>query len=106
MANNKFTPPKDVQEAAQKGLDLHEKNPDASTDSGMHTADILANGKEVDYEMIKKIHSYLARHSVDKGAEGWGDDDKPSNGYVSWLLWGGDAAQKWTEEVKKEQDDD
>ena len=106
MADNKFIPPKDVQKAAQKGLDLHEKNPEAATDSGMHTADLLANGKEVDYDMVKKIHAYLARHSVDKDAEGFGDDEEPSKGYVSWLLWGGDAAQDWTEEVKKEQEDD
>ena len=45
--------------------------------------------------------SYFARHSVDKRAENFGNDDNPSAGYIAWLLWGGDAGQKWAEEHKK-----
>jgi hypothetical protein len=42
--------------------------------------------------------SYFARHKVDKRADNFGSDEDPSTGYIAWLLWGGDAGQKWAEE--------
>ncbi len=44
--------------------------------------------------------SYFARHSVDKEADGFGDDEKPSAGYIVWLLWGGDPGRDWAERVR------
>ena len=45
------------------------------------------------------MHSYFARHAVDKQGKthDWGSSTDPSAGYIAWLLWGGDAAQKWAE---------
>ena len=41
------------------------------------------------------MYSYFARHNVDKRGKNWGDPDKPSAGYIAWLLWGGDPGRKW-----------
>ena len=45
--------------------------------------------------------SYFARHAVDQRAPGFGDTSKPTNGYIAWLLWGGDVGRKWAENVKR-----
>jgi hypothetical protein len=43
------------------------------------------------------MHSYFARHEVDKKASGFkpGEDGYPSNGRIAWALWGGDAGWTW-----------
>jgi hypothetical protein len=43
------------------------------------------------------MHSFFSRHEVDKRAEGFrqGEDGYPSAGKIAWLLWGGDAGQRW-----------
>ncbi|MBV7291196.1 DNA-binding protein, partial [Xanthomonas vasicola pv. musacearum] len=32
---------------------------------------------------------------MDKNGKGWSDAKAPSAGYIAWLLWGGDAGQRW-----------
>ena len=44
--------------------------------------------------------SYFARHTVDKRAPNFGNEDNPSAGYIAWLLWGGDAGEGWCETLK------
>ena len=44
---------------------------------------------------IKDIYAYFARHTVDKDAKGWASRTDPSAGYIAWLLWGGDPAERW-----------
>lgn len=48
--------------------------------------------------------SYFARHKVDKSGKDFNNKDKPSNGYIAWLLWGGDAGKEWAESIKKKHD--
>jgi len=47
---------------------------------------------------VKRMHSYFARHEIDKEAEGFrpGEDGFPSAGRIAWALWGGDAGQVWS----------
>ena len=49
-----------------------------------------------------RMCSYFARHSIDKNAKNFGNEDNPSNGYIAWLLWGGDAGEKWSNDIKKQ----
>ena len=51
----------------------------------MHRAQQLANQKELSAEDVKSMHSYFARHEVDKKgkAHEWGSDSDPSAGYVA-----------------------
>ena len=103
-----LTPTKEMAEAAGKGLDLKDKHDsDAATDKGMEMAKKIKNQEELSVDEIKDMYSYFARHEVDKDADGFGNDDDPSNGYISWLLWGGDAGAEWSErkrETLKEND--
>lgn len=89
------TPPKGVAVQAQRGLDLRERHGRGGTEVGVRRARQLADRRTVSDKDIKDIYSYFARHTVDKAAEGWGSRANPSAGYIAWLLWGGDPAQRW-----------
>lgn len=102
MPRPDLTPPPEVSDAAEKGLKLREKFGRGGTDVGVHRAQQLASRKPVTKHDVITISSYFARHTVDKEtrAHKWADDSDPSPGYVAWLLWGGDAGQKWADETK------
>lgn len=69
--------------------------------SGVQRATNLANGDTVSPETIKKMVAFFARHkknstlSAEHKGEPWND-----KGYVAWLLWGGDAGEKWANKVR------
>ena len=56
-----------------------------------------ANRDDASQADVEAIHSYFARHAVDKGPEGWDTDEDPSAGFIAWLLWGGDAGKSWAD---------
>lgn len=95
LTENQRTPPKAVAEAAARGLKLRETHGRGGTEVGRRRAHQLKNREPVSERDVKSIYSYFARHTVDKQGKGWGDKEKPSAGYIAWLLWGGDAAEKW-----------
>lgn len=92
-----LTPPADVAEAAEKGLDLRSKFGRGGTDVGVARARDLKNRRTLSEDTIDRMVSYFARHEVDKRGANFGNDDDPSAGYVAWLLWGGDAGKDWAE---------
>lgn len=94
-------PPADVASAAEKGLKLRAKFRRGGTTVGIARARDLQHRKSLSDLTVKRMVSYFARHKVDKRAENFGDDEEPSTGYIAWLLWGGDAGQKWAEEQAK-----
>lgn len=97
MADTEFTPTKKMAANAKRGLKLRDKFDRGGTDVGVKRAHQLADRKSVTAEDVKSMHSYFARHSVDKDAKGWGDAKDPSAGYIAWLLWGGDDGKKWAD---------
>ena len=98
-----FTPPKGVQEEARMAqgwiADGHAGG--NFTSVGRRRASQLANGQAVSLDTIRRMNSYLARHSVDSKAEGfnYGEDGFPSPGRVAWSAWGGDPAVSWVREI-------
>lgn len=66
---------------------------------GVHRAEQLVNQAELDQHDVKSMHSYFARHAVDKEgkAHTWGSDDDPSAGCIAWLLWGGEEGKVWAD---------
>ncbi len=96
-----FTPPASVRAAAKRGLELRKKYGRGGTAVGIARARDLSNGKEMSPSTIKRMVSFFARHEVDKKGEGWGKD---SNGYIAWLLWGGDAGWSWAKKVANQMD--
>jgi hypothetical protein len=96
-----FRPPAEVAAAAEKGLKLREQFRRGGTTIGIARARDLKHRKSLSEKTVKRMVSYFARHSVDKRSENFGNDENPSAGYIAWLLWGGDAGQKWAEEHRQ-----
>jgi hypothetical protein len=98
-----LTPTKDMADNAAKALRLYnEHNSDAGTDKGHTMASKIKDQHALNVQEIKDMYSFFARHEVDKDGDNFGNDDNPSNGYVSWLLWGGDAGQDWSTARREE----
>lgn len=89
------TPPKGVATQARRGLDLRESHGRGGTEVGVKRAHQLRDQQPVSDRDIKDIYSYFARHTVDKQGTGWASRTDPSAGYIAWLLWGGDPAERW-----------
>jgi hypothetical protein len=92
-------PPAAVAKQAAKGLELREKHGRGGTEVGLARARQLKARETLDVATMKKMRAYFARHKVDKRGKNWGDKDKPSAGYIAWLLWGGEAGKDWVEGV-------
>lgn len=82
--------PDRVKKNAQRGLELRKKFGRGGTDVGENTARTLAAGGSIGIEKVRHINRYFPRHAGDNLS------DKTSNGWIAWLLWGGDAAWSWT----------
>ena len=95
LSETRRTPPAAVAKEAEKGLKLREEHGRGGTDVGRRRANQLKNREAVSVRDIKSMYSYFARHDVDKRGKNWADKNKPSAGYIAWLLWGGDAGRTW-----------
>jgi hypothetical protein len=91
--------PKNVRDAAKKGLELHEEFGRGGTDVGVKMARKLSSGDAMTDEDVKHVSEYFPRHAADHLNQDGSDGEAPSNGYIAWLLWGGDAGRTWSEEV-------
>ena len=101
-----FTPPADVQEEAQSGLDWRAEHGRGGTEVGVARARDLSNGVSVSPETIRRMVNYFTRHEVDKQGEGFdrGEEGYPSAGRIAWALWGGDAGQRWANSIRDRMD--
>jgi hypothetical protein len=90
-------PPASVARQAARGLELREKHGRGGTEVGVGRARALEARKPVDAATMRKMRAYFARHKVDKRGRNWGDAEKPSAGYIAWLLWGGEEGKAWVE---------
>lgn len=101
-----YTIPKGVQEAAARAVKWIEEGRAGSgfTQVGKIRARQLAAGGRVSEDIIMRMKSYFARHAVDKKAEGfnYGERGYPSPGRVAWDAWGGDAGERWVNDITKE----
>ena len=90
--------PESVKNNAKRGLELRKKYGRGGTNVGMNTARTLAKGGSIGIEKVRHINRYFPRHANDNL------DDKTSNGWIAWLLWGGSSARSWTNGIvnKKE----
>jgi hypothetical protein len=97
VADGQFQPTLKMAAAARKGLRLHRKFNRGGTDVGLARAQQLVDQRNLDSDDVKSMHSYFARHEIDKDTHthSWGSDSDPSAGYIAWLLWGGEAGKTW-----------
>jgi 2'-5' RNA ligase len=107
-----FKPPKSVQAAARRGLNLRRKHGRGGLStaqaakqgigSGVQRATNLSNGDEVSPETIGRMVAFFARHEKNKNSRT--DSGEPGAGMIAWLLWGGDPGRAWAERIKRQMD--
>ena len=84
--------PDAVKNAAKRGIALNEKvNNKCATDVGKIRAQQLANGRNISVQTIKRMYAYTSR-----AREFYKPEDTSACGTISYLLWGGDAANSWS----------
>jgi len=96
-----FSPPEQVRKNAARSLELRKEHGRGMTAVGVARARDLSNGKNISADTIKRMHSYFARHEVDKKGKDWANQSNPSAGYIAWLGWGGDAGRSWVNGIMK-----
>jgi HK97 family phage portal protein len=91
-----------MQEAARRALAWKEEGRPGGTRVGLARANQIVSGDLISEDTILRMHSFFARHEVDKEAEGFsqGEEGFPSPGRVAWDLWGGDAGQVWAARLR------
>ena len=87
--------------AARKAIKFKEdgKANGAGTNVGWTRAHQLASGESLSLDTVKRMYSFFSRHEVDKKGKDWGNQANPSNGYIMWLAWGGDAGFSWSRSI-------
>ena len=101
------TTPTDAMKAeARRGLEWRKEFGRGGTEVGVARARDISNGRELSVDTVRRMHSYFARHEVDKKAEGFrpGEKGYPSAGRIAWALWSGDSGQAFAKRVVKSAD--
>ena len=96
-----YSPPAGARSAARRAIKFKEdgKANGAGTSVGWTRAGQLARGESISLSTVKRMYSYFSRHEVDKKGKDWGNTANPSNGYIMWLAWGGDAGFSWSRRI-------
>lgn len=101
MATEGYKPTASMKAAARKAIKFKEdgKAKGAGTAVGWTRARQLVNGEALSLSTVKRMYSFFSRHEVDKKGKDWGNQSNPSNGYIMWLAWGGDAGFSWSRKI-------
>ncbi len=94
-----FIPSDKIAREAMRGLALRKKFKRGGTMVGVARARDLKNRRNLSARTITRMYSYFARHYVDKQGKNFYNEDKPSNGKIAWLLWGGDPGASWSYDI-------
>ena len=96
-----YKPTAGMKAAARKAIKFKEdgKAKGAGTMVGWTRARQLVNGETLSLSTVKRMYSFFSRHEVDKKGKDWGSQSNPSNGYIMWLAWGGDAGFSWSRKI-------
>jgi hypothetical protein len=102
-----YSPPAGARSAARRAIKFKEdgKATGAGTQVGWTRAGQLARGETISLSTVKRMYSYFSRHEVDKKGKDWGNNANPSNGYIMWLAWGGDAGYSWSRAIANRERD-
>jgi capsid protein len=105
-AEDSYTPPQAVADAAQRALDVRSEKPESQrgmTPVGVARARDLSNRRPVSVDTLRRMASYFARHAVDKDGSTWSEQGP---GWQAWHGWGGDAGRDWADRILREIDGD
>jgi len=85
--------PEAVKSNAERGIRLNEEvDNKCATQVGKVRAQQLAKGEPISFETVKRMYSYLSR-----AKEYYKPSDTEACGTISYLLWGGEEALRWSE---------
>jgi hypothetical protein len=108
-----YKPPASVARAAERGLELRREHgrgglsakqaSEHGIGSGVQRAVNLKNRDELSLATVKRMKNFFNRHRTYK--ERGYHRDRTSASYISWLLWGGDAGDKWAQRIVKQETD-
>ena len=96
-----YKPTAGMQSAARRAIKLKEqgKAKGAGTAVGWTRAGQLARGETLSLSTVERMYSFFSRHEVDKKGKDWNNSERPSNGKIMWLAWGGDAGFSWSRKI-------
>ena len=101
--------PVEAKKNAQLAIDWKEKygrgEVDAGTAVGWARAHQLAKGENLSVDTIKRMSSFNRHRKNSSIKPELKDTPWKDKGYVSWLIWGGDAGVDWAMAKSKELDD-
>jgi hypothetical protein len=80
---------------ARRGLELRRKFGRGGTAVGVARARDLSNRNQLSPDTVLRMYSFFSRHEVDKKGKDFNNSERPSNGKIAWLLWGGDSGFAW-----------
>ena len=100
LRTDTFAPTQAMKAAAERGLKLRSEFHRGGTAVGIARARDISRGAELPLDTVKRMYSFFARHAVDKQGKDWDNAERPSNGRIAWLLWGGDPGRDWASSIR------
>jgi len=97
-----FVPSQKIADYAAEGLRLRREFGRGGTAVGIARGRDLKNRRQLSPETILRMYSFFARHEVDKRGKDFGNPEKPSNGFIAWMLWGGEPAKDWVADIRRQ----
>lgn len=92
--------PQAVSNNAKRGIRLNEAvNNKCATQTGKVRAQQLAKGEPISEDTVARMYNFLSRHE-----QNYDPSDTKACGTISYLLWGGKAALRWSKAKLKELD--
>jgi hypothetical protein len=95
MESLDLKPTESMANNAKRGLELRRKFGRGGTAVGVARARDLSNRTELSPDTVLRMYSFFSRHEVDKKGKDFNNSERPSNGKIAWLLWGGDSGFAW-----------
>ena len=95
LADLDLRPTDSMANNARRGLELRRKFGRGGTAVGVARARDLMNKNKLSPSTVLRMYSFFSRHEVDKKGKDFNNSERPSNGKIAWLLWGGDSGYAW-----------
>ena len=97
-----YSPPAGAVSAAKKAIKWKERHGDevkGGTRIGWTRAHQLAKKENLSLDTVKRMSAFNRHRKNSKINPKYKDEPWKDNGYIAWLLWGGDAGVDWAMEI-------
>lgn len=93
-----YKPTSGMKSAAKRGLDYVKKYGRGGTSIGRGRASDIVAGRSLSIKVVARMVSFFARHGANEG-KNKKPNGEPTNHYIAWLLWGGNAGRSWSNKI-------